>query len=235
MMRNLFLLLLVAGMATAVCAADDPVGFNGALWGQSPDEVRKSSSLSSWQSDPVEKKFPPECKVTVFRTSAEVAGYKATVLYYFWDKRFFQATVNFDFSELATFDFNYNVYRSVSEYYTFIRSKTTVFVQDVFALLEKKYGKKEPVFKGLDPRRVFVTLDAYITQERWNFRYHPFDFYQRIVTASYARWDFPHTRVLFSMNLAAAEKRFDYTLSIASIEMADQLQKVMDRLRAKGL
>jgi hypothetical protein len=216
-------------------AAADPGGFNGALWGQSPEEVRKASAAATWQNDPSEKKFPPELDVSVFRTAAEIAGYKASVKYYFQGKRFFQATIDFDFADLRQFDFNYNVFRSVNEYYTAIRSKTVLFVNDIYDLLAKKYGTKKPVFKGLDPRRVFVDLDRYVQQERWNLRYHPYDFYLNIVTASYARWDFPHTRVIFSLNIAAAQKRFDYQLSLSSTDITIPLQKAMDAARAKGL
>jgi hypothetical protein len=219
----------------SVRPADDPGGFNGALWGESPDEVRKSCAIAAWQSDPIEKNFPPELEISVFRASAEIAGYKASVSYYFAAQRFFQATVDFNFDELKSFDFNYNVFRSVNEYYTAIRAKTILFVNDIYDLLRKKYGTKEPVFKGLDPRNVFTDLDRYVLQERWNLRYHPYDFYLRIVTASYARWDFPHSRVIFSLNIAAAQKRFDYQLSLSSTDTAGSLQKAMDAVRAKGL
>jgi hypothetical protein len=216
-------------------AADDPGGFNGAAWGLSPDQVRKTCAIASWQSDPSEKNFPPDVKVAVFRAPADIAGYKASVKYYFHEGRFIQATVDFDFSDLASFDFNYNVFRSVSEYYTAIRTKTVLFVNDIYDLLRKKYGRKEPVFKGLDPRDCFMELDRYVLQERWNLRYHPYDFYLNIVTSSYARWDFQHTRVLFSLNIAASQKRFDYQLSLSSVEMAGALQKTMDTVRGKGL
>jgi hypothetical protein len=55
------------------------------------------------------------------------------------------------------------------------------------------------------------------------------------VTSSYVRWDFQHTRVLFSINIAASQKRFDYQLSLSSIGMAGPLLKAMDTVRAKGL
>lgn len=216
-------------------AAEDPGGFNGARWGQTADEVRTATGAQAWQTDPSEKNFPPDLSVTVFRTSGEIAGYKASTKYYFYNDRFFQATVNFTFDDLKTFDFNYNVFRSVNEYYTAIRTKTILFVNDIFHLLETRYGKKKPVFKGLDPRLVFSQLDRYVLQERWNLRYHPYDFYLHIVTASYARWDFPHTRVLFALNIAASQKRFDYQLSLSSTDIALPLQQAMDALRAKGL
>jgi hypothetical protein len=226
---------LVLLMAATLYGAIDPGGFNGARWGQSPDQVKSAGGIGGWQSDQSETAFPPELKVTVFRTQAEIAGYNASVRYYFQDGRFFQATVDFQFNELKQFDFNYNVFRSVHEYYTAIRTKTVLFVNDIYDLLREKYGKKKPVFKGLDPQNVFEELDRYVAQERWNLRYHPYDFYTNIIAASYARWDFPHTRVLFSMNIAAAQKRFDYQLSLSSVAIGTSLKKALYSLRAKGL
>lgn len=219
----------------AVAGAPDPGGFNGALWGQSSAEVQKNVKATSWQTDPVQVSFPPDLKVAVFRTTAVVAGYNVSVKYYFQEDRFFQATVDFVFNDLVNFDFNYNVFRSVTEYYTAIRAKTLLLVNDVYALLLEKYGKKQPVFKGLDPRFVFNDLDRYVALERWNLRYHPYDFYLNIVTASYARWDFPHSRVFFSVNIAAPQKRFEYRLSLSSVDMTTSLQKTMNYLRSRGL
>ncbi len=228
-------LLIVIGTAAFLEAAVDPGGFNGALWGQTPEEVRKNSNAVTWQSDPAEKGFPPELYVSVFRSPAVIAGYKASVRYYFTENRLFQATADFDFDDLAGFDFNYNVFRSVNEYYNAIRARTVLFVQDIYDLLAKKYGKRKPVFKGLDPRDVFRDLDRYVLQERWNLRYHPYDFYLNIVTSTYARWDFPQTRVLFSINIAASQKRFDYLLSLSSNRIAGPLRRAIDKARAKGL
>jgi len=216
-------------------AADDPGGFNGALWGESSAQVRTKSGAQGWQSDPLERDFPPELGVTVFRTNAQLAGYDASIRYYFQNDRFFQATADFDFNDLKNFDFNYNVFRSVNEYYTAIRTRTLLFVNDIYDLLRSKYGRKEPVFRGLNPRFAFMELDKYVLQERWNLRYHPYDFYLNIVAASYARWDFPRTRVLFSMNISASQKRFDYRLSLSSVHATPQIRKAMDALRAKGL
>lgn len=228
-------MLLELLMAAVLSAASDPGGFNGALWGQSPDQVKSAAGIAGWQTDQTETAFPPELKVTVFRAQTVVAGYNASVRYYFQDGRFFQATIDFQFNELKQFDFNYNVFRSVHEYYTAIRTKTILFVNDIYDLLREKYGKKKPVFKGLDPRNVFEELDRYVVQERWNLRYHPYDFYTNIIAASYARWDFPHTRVLFSMNIAAEQKRFDYQLSLSSVAISTILKKALYDLRAKGL
>jgi hypothetical protein len=221
--------------ADAQNRVQSPNGFNGAEWGTSPAEVQRAVSAAGWQADPVAQDFPQGMGVTAFRTNAQIAGYPAAVTYYFYQNRFFQATVRFNFDDLANFDFNYNVYRSVNEYYSAIRARTLNFVQDIYTLLAKKYGKKQPVFKGLDPRFAFVRLDTYVKQERWNLRYHPYDYYQRIVTASYARWDFPKTRVIFSINISAPDKRFEYALSAVSLDMEREVNTEMDRLKMQGL
>ncbi|MCL2220665.1 MAG: hypothetical protein FWB94_12385 [Chitinispirillia bacterium] len=215
--------------------SSSPDGFNGAAWGSTAAQVQQAVGAQGWQPDPVAQSFPPEMGVTAFRTNSTIAGYPAIATYYFWQDRFFQATVRFPFNDLVNFDFNYNVYRSVSEYYAAIRAQTLNFVQEIYSLLGQKYGKKQPIFRGLDPRYAFSRLDAYLKQERWNLRYHPYEFYQRIVTASYARWDFPKTRVIFSINIAAPEKRFDYMLSAVSLDMERDLRKELDRLKMRGL
>jgi hypothetical protein len=212
-----------------------PNGFNGAEWGAAPADVQRAVGAAGWQPDPIAQSFPQGMGVTAFRANSQIAGYNAAVTYYFYQNRFFQATVRFNFDDLANFDFNYNVYRSVNDYYSVIRARTINFVQDIYTLLAKKYGKKEPVFKGLDPRFAFARLDAYVKQERWNLRYHPYDYYQRIVTASYARWDFPKTRVIFSINISAPDKRFEYALSAVSLDMEREVNTEMDRLKMQGL
>ena len=232
---RLWFLTAIVFMFPYLSFSQSPDGFNNANWGTSSAEVKKAVNAQGWQADPVSKDFPQDLKVTVFKASSLIAGYKAVTRYYFWEDRFFQATVSFDFDKLKTFDFNYNVFRSVNEYYSVIRSNTLVFVNDVYALLRKKYGMKEPVFKGLDPRMVFVRLDAYLRQERWNLRYHPYDYYQHIITAAYARWDFPKTRVIFSINISAPDKRFDYQLSAASLDLEVLINKKMNELRMQGL
>lgn len=235
-MKVLFLLsTTIIVLSVNLRAADDPGGFNGVLWGASQEDVRSNTKASSWQSDPSQNNFPEELRISVYRTQTGIAGYKASVKYYFQENRLFQATVQFTFPELVNFDFNYNVFRSVNEYYTAIRATTIVFVNDIYELLRVKYGKKEPVFKGLDPRFIFQHLDRYVMQERWNLRYYPYDFYLNIVTASYARWDFPHTRVLFSVNIAAPQKRFDYYLSLSSVDMSAPVKRAMEIMRSRGL
>lgn len=215
--------------------SSSPDGFNGAEWGSSPAEVQRAVGVAAWQPDPIAREYPPEMGVTAFRANSTIAGYPASATYYFWQDRFFQATVRFPFAKLENFDFNYNVYRSVSEYYSAIRAETLNFTHDIYTLLRKKYGQKQPIFKGLDPRYAFSRLDAYLKQERWNLRYHPYEFYQRIVTSSYARWDFPKTRVTFSINIAAPDKRFDYLLSATSLDMEKAVQKELDSLKMRGL
>lgn len=225
-------ILLCAGL---INSATPPVGFNNAPWGASPEQVRSIVNPREWTIDPGADKFPAGLNVSIYRTGAMIAGKQASVRYYFQDNKFFQATVVFNFDDLKNYDFNYNVFRSVNEYYLAIRSQTLVFVHDIYDLLNKKYGKKEPVFKGLDPRYVFIRLDSYVKKERWNLRYHPYDYYLKINTAAYARWDFPKTRVIFSINISASDKRFDYSLSVASIEMEKAINKRKDALRMDGL
>jgi len=229
----------VQNQTSAQLRSSTPDGFNGAQWGSTPAQVQQavqqSVGVTGWQPDRIAGEFPPEMGVTAFRGTSTISGYRANVTYYFWQDRFFQATVRFDFDNLATFDFNYNVYRSVNEYYTVIRSRTLNFVNEIYDLLGKKYGKKQPVFKGLDPRFAFTRLDAYLKQERWNLRYHPYAYYQRIVTSAYARWDFPKTRIIFSINISAPDKRFDYLLSAVSLDLEREVKKELDRLKMRGL
>lgn len=232
MKPGLFLLIFYPLIALG---ATDPGGFNDAPWGSSQQQVRVIINPSQWINDPSAASFPADLKITVYRTNAEIAGKKATVKYYFHEDSFFQATAVFDFEDLKYYDFNYNVFRSVNEYYMAIRSRTLVFVHDIYDLLEKKYGMKAPVFKGLDPRLIFVKLDSYVKKERWNLRYHPYDYYLKINTAAYARWDFPKTRVIFSINISASDKRFDYTLSLSSLKLEKSVRERMDQLRMKGL
>lgn len=228
-------LLFILFCPLLVLAADDPGGFNNAPWGSSQDQVKAIINPKQWQSDPAAGNFPEDLKVTVYRSNTEIAGKKATVKYYFCEDKFFQSTVIFDFEDLKTYDFNYNVFRSVNDYYLNIRSRTLVFVHDIYDLLNKKYGMKEPVFKGLDPRAIFIKLDSYIRKERWNLRYHPYDYFLKINTAAYARWDFPKTKVIFSINISAADKRFDYTLSVSSLALEKTIMEKMDQLRMRGL
>ena len=242
----LFIILLTAVFfifPARVCAqagstanrVTNPNGFNNAEWGSTPAQVQQAAGVAAWQPDPVAAQFPAEMGVTAFRTNTTIAGYPAAVTYYFWRDRFFQATVRFNFDDLANYDFNFNVYRSVNEYYTAIRARTLTFVQDIYTLLRKKYGQKQPVLRGLDPRFAFARLDAHLKQERWNLRYHPYEYYRRIVTAAFARWDFPKTRIVFSINISAPDKRFEYLLSATSLDMEKDVQNEMDRLRMRGL
>lgn len=225
--------MLVA--ALALRGAEDPGGFHGAQWGSSPAQVRQAANAPQWRALPPDNAYPEGLEISRYSSSSTVAGYPATVVYYFYQGRYFQATVNFDFGELENYDFNYNVFRSVDEYYRVIHDKTLTFVADIYDLLRKKYGKKQPIFKGLDPRYVFKRTDAYIRQERWNLRYNPSEYYKRIVTAAYARWDFPESRAIFSINISAADKRFDYRLSLASLDLVREINEAKDRLRMEKL
>ena len=233
-MRAAVILLLSARIFFCL-AVTPPEGFQGAAWGSPPETVRGEAGIAQWQDMGADNGFPPELNVKVFSASTTIAGYPANVKYYFFDGRFFQATVTFPFPDLVNFDFNYNVFISVDRYYRAIHGRTLTFVDDIYDLLRKKYGKKQPVFKGLDPRNIFTATDRYIRQELWNLRYHPSDYYKRLVTAAYARWDFPKTRVLFSINISAADKRFDYLLSAVSLDLEREINAKKDELRMRGL
>jgi hypothetical protein len=226
---------LIIALAALLCrAADAPDGFQNARWGMPPDSVRSAAGVN-WQPSDAANGFPAELKVTTYTASTTIAGYPAQVCYYFFENRFFQATITFNFNSLKSFDFNYNVFISVDRYYRAIHDQTLTFVYDVYDLLAKKYGKKEPVFEGLDPRYIFKATDAYLRQEQWNLRYHPYEYYKRIVCAAYARWDFPRTRAIFAVNISAADQRFDYTLSLTSLDQEEAVNQKKDSLRMSGL
>ena len=157
-------------LATTVFAFD---GFQNAEWGATPDAVKKANNPASWTVQPASTEFPKELNVSVVIASQQIAGRNASVKYYFYNNKFFQATVRFNFDNLKNFDFNYNVYRSVDGYYKAIRDQTVSFVFDIYDLLQKKYGKKQPIFEKLDPRFMFTDLDRYLKKEAWNLRYYP--------------------------------------------------------------
>lgn len=213
----------------------EPAGFRGTVWGSSPQTVQTTIKPSGWTRLPDDNSFPKEANISRYSCKEPIAGYPAGVTYYFRNDSLFQATARFDFSKLANFDFNYNVFISVDKYYTAIHDQTTTFALDIFRLLTIKYGKKEPIFRELDPRRMFVRLDKYLQQERWNMRYNPSEYHKRIIASAYARWDFPETIAVFSINISAADKRFDYQLSLSSTNLAPKVQDVTDSLRSQGL
>ncbi len=215
--------------------AQDFDGFQNAKWGASPDEVRKSNNPKTWSLAAVENEFPKDLKITTYKASQNIAGQEAMVTYFFFDLRFFQATVRFNFDRFKTYDFNYNVYRSVDSYYRAIRSQTLTFVFDIFDLLRKKYGDKEPAFRGVDPRFIFKAIDEYLEKESWNLRSYPYDYYKKIAASAYARWNHPNTMIVFSIALSAPEKRFDYMLSLASIGLSSIVNKQKDSLRIQNL
>ncbi|MBN1982920.1 MAG: hypothetical protein JW795_15420 [Chitinivibrionales bacterium] len=229
------ILLFSLGLEKLSCAVEPVVGFQNALWGMTPEEVKKISNIQAWQQEAVQEQFAQGTAIELFSVDSKVAGYKAKIRYYFFQQRFFQATVNFDFSHLKTYDFNYNVFISVDKYYRAIHDQTIVFVDDIYALLQKKYGKKQPVFQGLDPRYMFRALNQYVKQEVWNFRYHPYEYYRQITTSAYAQWNFPKTRAIFSLALSAKDKRFDYTLSLTSLDLESQINIYKDSIRLSGL
>jgi hypothetical protein len=235
-MKRLLLCMLafVFSILTSSWAAE-VAGFNNATWGLSPDAVKSATGSTAWKVLPAGNEFPANLGVTRFESAGKVAGYSARITYYFWNNKFFQATVAFDFTSLKNYDFNYNVYRSVDQYYQEIHGKTLTFVNDIYDLLRKKYGKRQPTFTGLDPRLTFKQMDTYVNQQRWNFRYHPYDYYKKITTTVYSQWKYPTTQITFSINISASEKIFDYTLSLAGSDLAAAVNTAKDSLRMQGL
>jgi hypothetical protein len=225
-------LLVLLAIAFPLSAFD---GFQNSAWGSSADATKKANTVASWSAQPSGADFPKELNVSVYTAGQNIAGKNASVKYYFYNDKLFQATVLFNFDELKNFDFNYNVYRSVDGYYKAVRDRTTTFVFDIYDLLQKKYGKKQPIFERLDPRFMFKDLDAYLKKETWNLRYYPYEYYKKISTSAYARWDHPKTTIIFSVAINAQEKRFDYTLSLTSLDLLAEIKKKKDELRMQNL
>jgi hypothetical protein len=210
-------------------------GFQNALWGAKPDDVKKNNVPQTWTALPPGNEFPKELNITIFNATQTIAGKAALIKYYFQDNKFFQATARFNFDNLKTFDFNYNVYQSVDSYYRSIHDQTLTFVFDVFDLLRKKYGEKEPAFKGVDPRFIFKNTDEYLKKEAWNLRSYPYEYYKKIAASAFAQWDPPKTRIIFSIRLSAPEKQFDYELSLSSNDLSAIINAKKDSLRIQNL
>lgn len=232
-MKPILILLFIISI---LFAKDAPVGIHGVLWGASSAETQNSAvpAVLNWQST-TPQNMPADLPITAFTSDAKVAGYDAKTTYYFYEDRLFQATIRFDFDYLKSYDFNYNVFVSVDKYYREIRTKTLTFVFDVYALLKEKYGKRQPVFLPLDPKMVLMDTDNYLAQERWNHRYHPSEYYKRILGRAYARWKYPKTEINFAVNIAAADKKFEYTLSFVSTEMRREIKKAVQDQKSQGL
>ncbi len=230
------LFILVFSFVTLALAIEAPVGVHEVPWGSAPAAVqgRANPRPNGWTAVPATG-MPEGLPITSFSTRGTIAGYNCNTTYYFYQNRLFQATVKFDFEDLKTFDFNYNVFISVDKYYKEIRTRTLTFVADIYNLLSAKYGRKQPVFMNLDPRMVLMDTDNYIGQERWNLRYHPSEYHKRILGRAYARWTYPKTEINFAVNIAAADKRFDYTLSFVSTELRREIEKAVKTQRATGL
>jgi hypothetical protein len=226
---------LLLSMVFSLYAKEPFQGFQNAQWGISPDEVKKNNAVQSWSLIPADNGFPKDLNIKIFSAAQSIAGRQAALKYYFIDEKFFQATVRFDFERLKTFDFNFNVYRSVDSFYRAIRQQTLTFVFDIFDLLRKKYGKKEPSFKGVDPRFIFAQTDEYLKKEAWNLRSYPYDYYKKINAAAYAKWEWPKTFITFSIAINAPDKQFDYILSLTSVELAAAVNAKKDSLRLQNL
>ncbi|ERP31370.1 hypothetical protein [Chitinivibrio alkaliphilus] len=214
--------------------AQAPQGFQEFEWGTGPDEISATALGEGWENTETPL-FPNTPEIEVFQRNQEIGGYTAVTNFYFYEDQFFQATVHFDFSHLAEYDFNFNVFISVDEYYREIRTQTLTFVNDIYTLLKRRYGRRQPVFKGIDPRNMFARTDNYISQERWNLRYNASEYYKRIITRGYAKWTYPETQIIFSIDISAPDERFDYLLSASSVALKKEIEdRVLDD-RSLGL
>ncbi|MGM0444416.1 MAG: hypothetical protein ACQEQV_09535, partial [Fibrobacterota bacterium] len=220
---------------TVILTAADPKGFQGADWGSTPAEVQGAVPGNGWNRVEQQELFPTSPDVIAYGRPQTIAGYPAQTTFYFYEEQFFQITISFDFSRLEEYDFNYNVFISVDEYYREIRSTTTTFVNDIYTLLREKYGRKQPVFKGIDPRNIFMRTDNYLAQERWNLRYNPSEYYKRIIARAYALWKYPETEITFAINISAADERFEYTLSATSQDLTKEIKETIRQNRSRGL
>ncbi len=217
-------------------AVEHPNGIHGVEWGINSATVQETAIpvVANWRTvnPEIEQDGLP---ITAFSSDTPISGYPATTTYYFYNDSLYQATIKFHFSDLESFDFNYNVFISVDKYYREIRSQTLIFVDNIYSTLRTKYGRKQPVFLPLDPRQVFMDTDNYIAQERWNLRYHPSEYHKRIIGRAYARWRFPETEINFAVNIAAADSRFDYTLSYISTKMRRDISNSVQDMNESGL
>lgn len=215
-------------------SATTPLGYGDALWGDSEAQVTSVATTQLTKSTP-KTAYPAALEITQLVGVQDVAGYSAKTSYYFYKNQLFQVTLVFTVPGLKNYDFNYNVFVSVDGYYREIRDKSLVFINEIYSLLQSKYGKKQPVFVKLDPQKAFVPTDTYISQERWNFRYAPSEYYKRIVVQGYAKWLYPKTEINFAINISAPDKRFDYTLSLGSTLLKDEIERASRKLMSNGL
>ena len=137
-MRYLPIILLVL---FTVSFAQNPSGIDNLDWGASPETVRNAVKAQGWQQDPLGNEFP-EAQCDCLQGKLKDSGLRCKHGYYFYDGKLFQTTVTFNFNQLKNYDFNYNVFRSVNEYYYAIRNSAISFINDIYDLLQKKYGKK---------------------------------------------------------------------------------------------
>ncbi len=228
-------LLLTLVLLSSIYAVN-PIGVHQVTWGTSAAELQSKAvpAVVDWK-ETTPKSIPKELPITAFTSKAQIAGYKAKTTYYFYNDKLFQATIHFDFNNLKNYDFNYNVFLSVDSYYREVRKQTLVFIDHIYALLEDKYGKKQPIFLPLDPKLVLMSTDNYLGQERWNHRYHPSEYYKRIIGTSYARWKYPKTEINFAVTISAADKRFDYTLSFLSTTLRREVEVAVKKQKSSGL
>jgi len=234
-----FSLCLLLQTTVSAQSSPNPDGYRDIPWGTSIAQARAILTGVTLTEIPRDsrrdRQFPDGVNITRYRITDSVAGYPARTELYFFNDQFFQAVVNFNFDRFKNYDFNYNVFISVDRYYNDIRATTLNFVADIYSLLAQKYGKKQPTFRGLDPRHSFVDLDNYLAQERWNLRYNPSEYHKKIATQSFAQWIFPKTEVRFSIAISAFDRRFDYILSLASNDLLKEVERSISDARKRGL
>ena len=100
--------------------------------------------------DPSAARFPADLKITVYRTNAEIAGNRAIVRYYFHEDSFFRQLY---FEDLKSYDFNYNVFRSVNEYNGNQKSYTGVCSRYLRFAEKEIRNERNRFLKGLIPER----------------------------------------------------------------------------------
>jgi len=234
-MRKIFICAIFL-FSFCFAQAPTPDGYRNIAWGSSLAQARQTlAGKNLTEVANARQRFPAGVNIARFQFDDSVAGYPAKTELYFYNDKFFQAVVTFNFDRFKNYDFNYNVFISVDKYYRDIRSSTLNFVADIYSLLTQKYGKKEPTFRGLDPRYCFTDLDNYLAKERWNLRYNPSEFHRKIATQSYAQWIFPKTEVRFSVVISAFDKRFEYTLSLADKDLVKEIQRNIGDTRGGDL
>ena len=93
-MKYFVLPIIISLVSIAAGVSGDVIsyeGFNNAKWGIGPDAVKQAVNATNWQADAaIAKEFPQALAITAFKSTGDIAGYKAATTYYFWNDRFFR-------------------------------------------------------------------------------------------------------------------------------------------------